>query len=76
MTKKIFNEYRINKKGAECFRTRDREEAAKRLAALQAKNQTASTLCSRETAVSTGAGLWKQILPGSLAGQYGGNKWT
>ena len=37
MRRKMIEEYRINKKGAECFRTRDREEAAKRLADLQAK---------------------------------------
>jgi len=37
MRRKMIEEYRINKKGAECFRTRDREEATKRLADLQAK---------------------------------------
>ena len=36
MTKWI-TEYRINKKGAECFRTRDTDKAYARLAELQAK---------------------------------------
>ena len=30
-------EYRINKKGAECFRTQDREQAMQRFAALASK---------------------------------------
>lgn len=37
MRRKVINEYRINKKGAECFRTRNYEEAREKLAALQAR---------------------------------------
>lgn len=37
MRTKTVNEYRINKKGAECFRTRDLEECMSRLAELNAK---------------------------------------
>lgn len=40
-------EYRINKKGAECFRTEDREEALSRLAQLQAKRPGVYTMQTR-----------------------------
>lgn len=40
-------EYRINKKGAECFRTEDREEAYNRLAQLQAKRPGVYTMQTR-----------------------------
>lgn len=43
----IRTEYRINKKGAECFRTSDREEAYSRLAELQAKRPGVYTIQSR-----------------------------
>lgn len=40
-------EYRINKKGAECFRTENREEAVEKLAALQAKRPGIYTMQTR-----------------------------
>lgn len=43
----IRTEYRINKKGAECFRTADREEAYNRLAQLQAKRPGVYTMQTR-----------------------------
>lgn len=43
----IRTEYRINKKGAECFRTEDREEAYNRLAQLQAKRPGVYTMQTR-----------------------------
>lgn len=41
------HEYRINKKGAECFRTVDREEAISKLHELQAKRPGVYTMQSR-----------------------------
>lgn len=46
MTKWI-TEYRINKKGAECFRTRDTDKAYARLAELQAKRPGVYTMQRR-----------------------------
>ena len=43
----IRTEYRINKKGAECFRTADREEAYNKLAQLQAKRPGVYTMQTR-----------------------------
>lgn len=40
-------EYRINKKGAECFRTRNHEEAKARLEELNAKRPGIYTMQSR-----------------------------
>lgn len=40
-------EYRINKKGCECFRTRYQEEAYRKLAELQAKRPGIYTMQSR-----------------------------
>ena len=40
-------EYRINKKGAECFRTEDREAAYNKLAQLQAKRPVVYTMQTR-----------------------------
>jgi len=40
-------EYRINKKGAECFRTDDRDEAYSRLTQLQEKRPGVFTIQSR-----------------------------
>lgn len=42
-------QYRINKKGAECFRTGDREEAYTRLADLSAKRPGIYTMQKRDT---------------------------
>ena len=44
---KEVTEYRINKKGCECFRTRDREEAYMKLAELQSKRPGIYTIQSR-----------------------------
>ncbi len=44
-------EYRINKKGAECFRTEDFEEARSRLQELSAKRPGIYTLQRREVRV-------------------------
>lgn len=44
----IRTEYRINKKGAECFRTLDKEAACNRLAELQAKRPGIYTLQTRD----------------------------
>lgn len=46
MTKYLY-EYRINKKGAECFRTRDEKEARERLTALDAKRPGIYTMQTR-----------------------------
>jgi hypothetical protein len=43
----IRTEYRINKKGAECFRTADRDEAMTKLAQLQEKRPGIYTLQTR-----------------------------
>ena len=60
-------EYRINKKSAECFRTRSREQAYKKLAELSAKRPGVYSLQWRSvptnrvgTALMDGAGrtLW------------------
>lgn len=45
--KKWITEYRINKKGAECFRTQDTDKAHARLAELQAKRPGVYTMQSR-----------------------------
>lgn len=62
-------EYRINKKGAECFRTSDREEAQNKLLQLQAKRPgiyTMQTRTRRENKygqpipfINDGWGLWR-----------------
>ena len=44
---KYHYEYRLNKKGAECFRTADREEATAKLAELSAKRPWIYTMQSR-----------------------------
>ena len=76
MRRKMIEEYRSIRKARNASGQETEKRPPKGWQTSRQKNQTASTLCSRETAVSTGAGSWKQILPGSLAGQYGGNKWT
>ena len=44
---KTMTEYRINKKGAECFRTRSTEEAYGKLKELQAKRPGVYTIQTR-----------------------------
>lgn len=46
-------EYRINKKGAECFRTRDRNEAMSKLSELNAKRPGIYTLQRRTCRYNT-----------------------
>ena len=47
MKEREVTEYRINKNGCECFRTRYREEAYNKLAQLQAKRPGIYTIQSR-----------------------------
>jgi len=49
---KTVSEYRINKKGAECFRTRSTDEAHKKLKELQAKRPGIYTLQARHVSVN------------------------
>lgn len=52
-------QYRINKKGAECFRTGSREEAEAKLKELSAKRPGIYTMQKRETRIDRyGQELW------------------
>lgn len=65
MTYKVVNEYRINKKGSECFRTRSLEEAKEKLAELNSKRPV-YTLQTRSARVDK-YGVYEQDWLGRVA---------
>lgn len=63
---KYVTEYRINKKGCECFRSRSLEEAHEKLKELQAKRPGVYTIQHRDCPLNKYGELYR-VTPGSPA---------